>query len=49
VFYTRDTQKAWDGKYKSGFVESGIYSVKLQFDLPDGSRFKKITSVTVLY
>ncbi|MFN5319647.1 MAG: gliding motility-associated C-terminal domain-containing protein [Bacteroidia bacterium] len=49
VFYTRDTTKAWDGKYKSRFVESGIYSVKIQFDLPDGSRFKKITSVTVLY
>ncbi|HPH83165.1 MAG TPA: gliding motility-associated C-terminal domain-containing protein [Flavobacteriales bacterium] len=48
LFYTKDTQKAWDGKYLSAIVPNGIYVFRIRFKLPDGSSYDKRGAVMVL-
>lgn len=48
IFSTSDPKKAWDGKYNSAYVPSGVYVYHLAFDLPDGSRVNKRGAVTVI-
>ncbi len=49
VFYTEDLTKGWDGTYKSRAVAPDIFAVRITFDLPDGTEFKHMGSVLVLY
>lgn len=48
LFSTTDTQVGWDGKYKEVLSPSGIYSYKINFNLPDGTRFNKIGAVLLI-
>ena len=48
IFNTTDTKLGWNGKYKDVLSPSGIYSYKINFNLPDGSNFNKIGSVLLI-
>jgi hypothetical protein len=48
LFFTIDALEAWDGKYLSRIVQSGIYTYRISFSLPGGSKFNKIGAVLVL-
>lgn len=48
IFYTADPQEAWDGKYRSAYVPTGVYIYRLRFTLPDGELFDKKGAVLVI-
>jgi gliding motility-associated-like protein len=48
LFITADPSEAWDGRYLSAIVPTGIYVYHLKFSLPDGTLFNKRGSVMVL-
>jgi gliding motility-associated-like protein len=48
IFKSTDTEEAWNGKYKSTFVQTGIYVYRIKFELPDGSKFDQRGSVLVI-
>ena len=48
LFITSDPSEAWDGRYLSAIVPTGIYVYHLKFSLPDGTLFNERGSVMVL-
>lgn len=48
IFTTTDPKKAWDGRYQSAYVPSGVYVYRVKFELPDGSRYDKRGAVMVI-
>ena len=48
VFKTLKTDESWDGKYKSTYVQPGIYVYRIKFELPDGSKFDQRGSILVI-
>jgi gliding motility-associated-like protein len=48
IFSTSKTDESWNGKYKSAYVESGIYVYRIKFELIDGSKFDQRGSVLVI-
>lgn len=48
LFYTKDPMKAWDGKYLSAVVPTGIYVYRIRFKLADGSSYDKRGAVMLL-
>lgn len=49
IFYTRDPNAGWDGTTNGKLADTGVYVYKLSYSCPDGTRFEKVGTVTLLY
>ncbi|MCQ2275892.1 MAG: gliding motility-associated C-terminal domain-containing protein [Bacteroidales bacterium] len=49
VFHTRDTNEGWDGKVNGKLADTGVYVYKISYSCPNGTRFEKVGTVTLLY
>ena len=48
IFYTKDPEQAWDGKYQFTLAPSGIYVYRIRFKLPDDSSFDERGAVMLI-
>lgn len=49
AFYTRDPNKGWDGTTNGKLADTGVYVYKIAYSCPNGTRFEKVGTVTLLY
>ncbi len=48
IFYTKDPNQAWDGRYQFTLAPSGIYVYRIRFKLPDDSNFDERGAVLLI-
>lgn len=48
IFYTKDPNQAWDGKYQFTLAPSGVYVYRIRFKLPNNSSFDERGAVLLI-